>query len=273
MKTKNIKPSGSGKFKCPDCGKEMSTRKGLSGHLIWVHQGKHPAGGRAILEAGTKPKALIMDMHNEAHLRAKAEPKIQVETHISFDPMLALKPWAQDLIKAKAKPGREKDLAWALLQHCLDDTSCPDANVHNEALDCEYFSRLTASEAVEVEEAVEAPVEELSEAAETESKPEAAVSAAASDGKAQNLAAGVALFRVTHKPFITAFMSKGFKSLSADVLEPKVGSETEDTDLAEIWRRAGWEVEEISAAPPPAPAEETKGETRSKYLTPDREKK
>lgn len=190
VKTKKIKPSGSGKFKCPDCGKKMSTRKGLSGHLIWVHQGKHPAGGRAILEAGTKPKALIMDMHNEAHLRAKAEPKIQMETHIYFDPMLALKPWAQDLIKAKAKPGREKDLAWALLQHCLDDTSCPDANVHNEALDCEYFSRLTASEAVEeaveIEEAVEAveapvegAVEELSEVAETESKPEAAVSAAA----------------------------------------------------------------------------------------------
>ena len=46
-------------WQCTQCKKEFATPQGLAGHKRWVHEGKRPLGGQAILEGFRKGEAII----------------------------------------------------------------------------------------------------------------------------------------------------------------------------------------------------------------------
>lgn len=71
---------------------------------------------------------------------------------------------------------------------------------------------------------------------------------------ASEQAAIVKRFRVDKEAFL-AFLNKDYQRLPDDVEEPRVGDETEDEVLADHWRRAGYEVEEMGKPSDDAPTE------------------
>jgi len=69
------------------------------------------------------------------------------------------------------------------------------------------------------------------------------------EAQAKTDAGKILRFRVMEEPErkLPFFRPDNEYTLPADVQKPKLGDETDDLDLAEIWRRAGWVVDEIPA--------------------------
>jgi len=137
------------KAKCETCNKTFETTQGLASHRRQRHEGKPNAGNpqiasetqaKTFIQTIERPGGLPMHRGSEIHHPATAGCKPTVCT---WDPMTALKPEVQQIIKSQGLPEtQEKGLAWHMLEHCLRAGTCPDAEHHLDRLTDDYKTRM-----------------------------------------------------------------------------------------------------------------------------------